>query len=188
VPQDRRRIFIVAIRADSLANEFLWPLPHASCPPLDTFLGRADPWMPFPPQGTRHHARLIHVLDKLANEGVNAFASPTTVDVGASDTWCKPKAGVAMCLTKTSCAARRYWLTTKGGYLEADDMELLHGIMPGTIQWQEAGVSAVQYRGMLGNAISMNVLKELVPRVMYSAGLITMAQLKRMTPPGIREV
>ena len=43
LPQDRRRVFIVAIKADAMKCDFKWPTVSQPAPSINTIL---DPWVP----------------------------------------------------------------------------------------------------------------------------------------------
>ena len=48
------------------------------------------------------------------------------------------------------------------------------------VDWREAGLTASQFGGMVGNAQSLNVVQALMPHVLYHSKLITKEQFRRV--------
>ena len=74
-----------------------------------------------------------------------------------------------------------FWVSSKGGPLGKDEMALLQGIdVLTTSLMGDLGIGETVFGGMLGDAMSLNVLCNLLPRVLVAGGFATEQQAKRM--------
>ena len=107
------------------------------------------------------------------------------IDAGSSAKFSRAYVGEVPCLTARRCAEKEgYWISTKGGPLDTSEMELLQGIESNGI-WddallQELRIGKTVYCKMLGNAMSVNVLRNLIPAVLVAAGFATEAETAAM--------
>ena len=53
--------------------------------------------------------------------------------------------------------------------MDVDELAAFQGMKLSELDWQGAGVTALQIGGMLGNAMSYGVLLQLMPRVLFQA-------------------
>ncbi len=67
-----------------------------------------------------------------------------------------------------------------GGLLNVDDYTRLRSLAPGTVHWQEAGLTRSQFAGMLGNGMSANVLEFLIPCGLHAAGFLGIHELNNL--------
>lgn len=182
IPQHRRRCYLVGVRKDLMRTrdvQSVWPSPIVGglsmkqiAPALPESI-----WKPHPPSIASPAYGNVMKSYKLLGKGVNPFLVPVVVDAGSSERFSSYKVGEAPTLTRSRCSQRDgYWCSTKGSYLNVDELAELQGFTPllGTAtQWKEAKISTTQYGGMIGNAQSANFLLLLYPRVLYAAQLIT---------------
>jgi site-specific DNA-cytosine methylase len=189
LPQHRRRWYTVGILKDSLRARssgisifpdkahFPTKVPFKFLvPPLD-----ATEWKAHPPVGTAQYENVMAAYGKAK---VNPFVTPVTIDAGASPGKFQSYAvNAAPTLAATRASQRGYWCSTKGGFLDVDQMASLQGfheIFGTQVPWREAGVSVTQYGHMVGNGQSANFLLALYPRVLFNAQLITLAEYKNV--------
>ena len=64
--------------------------------------------------------------------------------------------------------------------MDTKEMSLLMGFNESMVDWRGAGITNAQYAGMLGNAMAVNVLVELIPTLLYKSKLCTKAELDEM--------
>ena len=60
------------------------------------------------------------------------------------------------------------------------DMMYLQGLLPGDVDHEQVGITKRQLAGMLGNAMSGNVLEFLLPCVLLAAGRISVTKSKEL--------
>ena len=89
--------------------------------------------------------------------------------------------GYAPCLRSRHCSlANAYWCSTKGGFLEVEDLAWLQGVEPADCDWKSAEISKGQFGGLVGSAMSVNILVQLLPRLLHQARLVTSGEFKKM--------
>jgi DNA-cytosine methyltransferase len=174
VPQRRERIYLVGTlqnkiefampsRAQVTMAVVVTPLPAASFCML--------------PTAENHGARCMQIvvqhIEKHVARGVNVFKDPVIIETGASVARAKSSVDIAMTITKSEAGRRGYWCTTKGGFLEPDELAMLQGFPQHMIPWSELGISHCQYGQLAGNAMSLPILMCLLPHVLFAGGKIT---------------
>ena len=85
-----------------------------------------------------------------------------------------------MTLTKTRCASRSYWCTSKGGQLSIDELLNLQGFDKNDVKWQDLQLKEHAIGKCIGNAQSLNVVMIVLQRLLFNANLITKAEYHRM--------
>ena len=75
-------------------------------------------------------------------------------------------------LTKTRSAGFGYWASTKGGYLDTDEIAALQGFEPAHLPWKGTRLSAPAVAGALGNGQTLPIVRALLPHVLFHACLI----------------
>ena len=131
-------------------------------------------WATLPPRSHGLGRKNVEMAFKrLAVRGVNAYRTPVVVDCNSSPRFSTFKVNQCPCLTRTRAGQPDgYWCSTKGGYLDVDELALLQGIDARDLNWRASGITAGQYGQCLGNAMSLNVLAHLLPRVLFNSGII----------------
>ena len=79
--------------------------------------------------------------------------------------------GVSPCLTRTRAATGIY-IASRGSRMTLQEMLRLQGLPPRHILRHQGDVTNRQLGGMIGNAISVNVLERIVGRVLPACGLV----------------
>ena len=184
IPQSRPRWYLSGIDSDFVrANTDLFPPPFSVCVPLDSLVTKlpTDQWQAHPPKDTLAYKNVMKAYAKATAKGVNPFISPVVVDAGASEKFSNSRIGGCPCLTRSRAGTFGHWCSTKGGYLDTADMSRLMGFEESMVDWAGAGVSAFQYASCLGNSMSVNILTELIPRILYKAKLCTNKELDSIT-------
>ena len=178
IPHRRHRWYLVAIREDHVrraaSEDTIFPAPLNFTVPLRSI---AEPlpqgqWQALPPEGNkRRHKNVVSAYTEAASKGINPFETPIVVDMGVSERFASFGVDFCPCLTRSRAGDFGYWCSTKGGPLSIADMCRLQGFDEAELDWAGAGVTARQFAACLGNAMSVNVLRHLVPRVLYYAKL-----------------
>ena len=182
IPQSRPRLFIVAIRADSCAHTFKFPKKLKVLPSVDLFLKHGkphhgepqlEPLRLLPDNGTAHRNMSL-ATTSLAAKGIDPAKVSTFVDVFASKKFANCKAGVCPCITASRSKAGGFYVTTlkrmtyyqELGGLQGFPMKKLRKLLTCHHVKQNTIGHAI------GNAISVNVLMRLLPRILVAAGLV----------------
>ena len=183
LPQSRVRLYLVGILNPQ--SEFVFPEP-IPMPTLSSFIeplsGEAFELLPGlgPRGGTTRLANVTAQLEACVESGLNPFSSPVVIASGASKSRCNKMVGMIMTITKTEAARGGYWCTTKGGFLDLDEMARLQGFWTGFLPWTELHLSEAQFGGLIGNAMSLNILMHLLPPLLLSSGYITQSEFQAL--------
>ena len=87
----------------------------------------------------------------------------------------------APCLRSRHCSlANAYWCSTKGGFLEVEDLAWLQGVEPADCDWKSAKISKGQSAGLVGNAMSVNIRVQLLPVCSIKPGSSPLVSSKKM--------
>lgn len=183
LPQERCRLYVIGIQRPVV--EFLFP-PPIPCPPLLSFLDvlPASEFKVLPEKGPRGGStRLDNVsrhLQACVEEGVNPFERSVIITSGCSASRCNRMVDRCMTITRTEAQRQGLWCSTKGGFLDFDEMARLQGFWTGFLPWQDLGIADPQFGGLLGNAMSLNVVLNLIPPLLRSAGFVTENEFRKL--------
>lgn len=174
LPQDRRRVFIVAIKADAMKCDFKWPTVSQPAPSINTIL---DPWVPSDKAGRLPSRPAGADLCKAAykqcyQHGRDPRRTPVLVDVDCSPKYAVYGVDEAKTLTATRGGSGGPWLSTRGRRLTINELMKLQGFRKEDIQMEAAKVTERQLGHMLGNAVSVNTIGCILQEALWSAGLI----------------
>ena len=151
----------------------VFPAPAAERLPVAALVGKALPatWREAPsPAHAQGRANVLQAYEKAVAAGVNPFLTPVIVDCNSSARFAASGVGHCPCLTHSRASqANGYWCSTKGDYLNVGELAAFQGVNLAELDWEGAGVTKGQLGGMLGTAMSLNVLLQLLPRVLYQA-------------------
>ncbi len=173
--QHRERCYIVLIRSDVDNGTFCWPR-RKRCKPLDETLKTARrrrgmnlngirAARPMQPTARR---KLCHALREIQAAGIDPFSNTFVVDVDSRvGHYCYKK---CPCITATRAATGGFWVTTLGQKTTLADMERLQGMSPARTKIPP-GVSVRQMGHMTGNAMSVNVLQQILKPLLRASGL-----------------
>ena len=166
IPQNRPRVFIIGFLASTrAAHHFKWPKLGPCRVGLRRFFGKIkkdqEAVAPNPRKGTRSAKALDAALKELQKHG----QEPYVID-------CHGRGVNAMydrvpCLTRTRRMSGGYFLTHKQHFMSVEEMLKLQGF-PGRFA-EKARAMAISPRslaGMVGNAISVDLLEVLLDRVL----------------------
>ena len=113
----------------------------------------------------------LNVISQAAGYCVDK--TPIFVDIdGSVEFGIQWKAGQIPCLTASRASAGGHWVSTRSRRLTTDEMFRFQGLDPREMQGWSDVMTRPQVNHAIGNAMSGNVLRRIVIRAMYSAGLV----------------
>ena len=130
----------------------------------------------FPTAPRRQQAIIETHIRKHTAAGVNVLLTPVLINAGASEAFAHSSTTIAMTITKSEATRRGYWCTSKGGFLDLDEIALLQGFPAGLVPWQHLGISPAQYGSLLGNAMTLPVVVYILPALLLAGGKIAEMQ------------
>ena len=175
VPQDRHRVFIVAIRKDSVVHPFAWPSPVA---PKATIKAILDPMtrtdMPgrLPTTARGKEATKTAYKAVFEKHGIDARQVPVLVDVDASKRFETYGVNVAKTLTKSRGQSGGPWVSTRGRRATVNEMMRIQGFKPSELAWEKV-VSKSHIGKMLGNSVPVPLIGQVLAAGLWSAGLVS---------------
>ena len=143
VPQDRSRVYLVAILGGSLQHDFKWP--DIVAPPVtlqqildsDTrdFAGRL-------PKGHRPKQLVKDAYKTVTQQGINPLSVPMAIDIGCAEKFKVFGVSEAKTLTTSRASVGGPWVSTKGRRTTLDEMFKIQGFNPRDYDgWAELGVT-----------------------------------------------
>lgn len=176
VPQARERIYLIGLLCPK--TPFVFP-PPIQCPPVSGFIDRLPPdefqYLPdVGPQGGQ--TRVVNVrrqLEECVAKDVNPFETCVFITSGASQSRCNHMVDTCMTITRTEGIRQSIWCTQKGGFLEPHELAMLQGFPEGFLDWKTLGILQSQFGGLIGNAMTLNVLLHLIPNTLKADGHLT---------------
>jgi DNA-cytosine methyltransferase len=171
IPQSRPRFYLIAILRKHVVHKFVFP---STIQPEDVqlFIDNDD-CQRKSVEGRGAAACLSKAQLKFDRLGINPSVHPCFVDTSATTSRSSAMVGCCPCLTATRCASSSgHYLTTKHGMLTLREMCRFQGLPPTRFDVVAAGVPLPKFAHCIGNAMSVNVLMRILPRLLHSAGLI----------------
>jgi DNA-cytosine methyltransferase len=177
VPQNRERLYLVAIRADSMKHDFKFPAPFpladgAALKLLET-LPSDDPTR-LPPKDVGECRYLVKKSYKIVMQnGIDPKRRFVAVDIDATEKFAGRGVDVLPTLTATRATTFGWWISAAGRRITLTEMFRFHGIdETDMIEWKSAGITERNMAHMLGNTVSLNVYERVLGRALWSAGLV----------------
>jgi hypothetical protein len=124
------------------------------------------------------HRELMDLVEATFKEakhvavGTDVFTTPIIISAGSSDDFAHSEMCIAMTVTKSEATRRGYWCTSKGGFLDADEIALLQGFPRGLIPWRDLKISEPQLCGTIGSGMTLPVIVCLLPSLLFAGGKI----------------
>ena len=170
LPQQRLRVYIVAIARESLKHEFTFPKRLKTTPPVEKFLDNNAWHQQYQSQVAKRN--LTTGNEKLSNEGAAPRVNTCFIDVYSSPKFAQAKASVCPCITATRGSQGGFHITNQGRMTTHEELARLQGwTSPAFARMRKSG-SLKTIGHALGNGMSINVLYRLLPRVLFAAGLL----------------
>ena len=174
LPQDRRRLIIVAITAKSIQHDFKWPIIQQPAPSVNEAL---DPWKPTDkagrlPSGSRQQGACKKAYKECYQCGRDARVVPILVDIGASLKYASYGIDEAKTITRTRGGDGGVWISTRGRRTTTTELMRLQGFTKEDVPRETAGISQRQVGQLIGNAVSVNTIGCVLEEALWSAGLV----------------
>ena len=173
IAHNRCRIFLVAIRKDSLARPFEWPEKTVAKPKISDLLDppTKDDRAGRLPKLPRSKMLCTEAFNAALEQGVNPLRSPVAVDIDCSKSYKSYGVASIACLTATRGASGGPWISTRGRRTTLNELFRIQGVDPTEVPYQAAGVSQREMGRMLGNSMSVNVCTRVIAEAFWAAGL-----------------
>ena len=174
-PQSRERLFLIAIRRDSVARAFQWPRPlgrlnFSAC--MDPVAAPAIDRPGRLPRLARSQTLVRQAFKKCLDNGVNPMDVPILVDIDCSHKFAIYGVNIAKTLTKSRGQAGGPWISTRGRRTTISEMLRIQGFSPPEVPWQECAIARTVIGGMIGNSIPVPMLGCVLAEGLYAAGLV----------------
>lgn len=177
IPQNRPRVYLVAVmkacEVSGRVFEFPTPIP---CAKLGQFLSRSGEPCKLSPAASKNVEKC---LKRLKEDGLNVSSLPeeVIVDAAAGKNFFSYMIGNCPCITKARGGANGFYLIGKKRYLSLEEVGALQGWTPKHIEVMlENGKDSRSRLGQaFGDAMSINVLARVLPRALWSVGLVAEA-------------
>lgn len=185
VPQNRNRLYLVAIREDSLKRKFRFPIPYklpkGAAKNLLNRRRTDDPKLL--PTDPKHRAHVKKGYKRFLAKGIDPKKEFVVVDIGASMEWALSMAHVMPTLTATRASTCGWWLSIVGRQIELDELFRFQGLeMQDCGDFIAAGLTPKHIGHMLGNSLALNVIERVLSRALWSAGLVAQRLPDRWAP------
>ena len=174
VAHRRRRLYVIAIRKDSLARPFRWPDTESF--PAAKLRALLDPPVPTDsagrlPDNPRSKKLAVYAFNAARKKNVDPLRTPVSVDIDCSYTYQSYGVNTMNCLTAARGAAGGPWISTRGRRTTLNELVRCQGLKPSDVAWEHSGVSQTEMGRMLGNSMSVNVCIPVLREALWSAGL-----------------
>ena len=175
VPQSRQRVYIVAIANECLEHKFSFPKKLRTWPSIEKFLD--DDILkvkPFPPPLSETANRNINTqTEKLKKAGLNVDRQTCLIDVHASSKFSQATVGSSPCITATRGMQGGFYITNRQRMTNVKELGRLQGLPTTCVERMlRSGVAQKHVGHAAGNGMTVNVVLRLLPRALYSAGLL----------------
>lgn len=176
VPQQRARLFVVAIRKDSYRRPFKWPKKKGKrslsdvldAPGPTDMAGRL-------PKNARAKALTVDAFKKVHKRGIDPRRVPVAIDIGCTKAYSTFGVDVSRTLCQSRAKTGGFWISTRGRKMSTNEILKVSGFKSDELQgWQEH-VSKAQLQGMLGNCVPVPLVGCVLQGALYAAGLISRA-------------
>ena len=174
LPQDRRRLFVVAIRTDAIKKPFSWPHITKPCPSVNTIL---DPPTPNDKAGRMPTVERSKEACKTAykecfSNGHDPRSTPILVDIDASPKFATYGINEAKTITRSRGGDGGPWISTRGRRTSTTELMKLQGYEKCDIPMETLKISKRQVGQMLGNAVSVHTMGAILEEALWSSGLV----------------
>ena len=169
LPQRRPRLYIVGIRSDSITYSFTFPKDMQVKPTIDKFLD-ASPATRFHTTTETQRRNLQAARKTILSKGLT---KTILVDLAASARFENIGIGISPCITATRAKQGGFFIVNQKRMTSTHEIGRLQGFPTWAVDNMLSTTSHPgDIRFAIGNAMGVNVLVRLLPRVSYSAGLL----------------
>ena len=176
IPQNRPRLYIIAILASAKRHKFEWPT-HVAEPDIARFLdveqsGRKRDMNDLTPCALKN---IVHFRDNMRKQhDVDILDDWYVVDTHAGKQYRSMAHNRCPCITKARGASRGFFVTRLKRHLTVIELARLQGV-PTDVAHELLDAANGDHKILgqgVGDAMSLNVLMRLLPRALRAAGLV----------------
>ena len=168
LPQRRPRLYIVGIRSDSISYKFTFPQKMQVRPKIDKFLD-TSPAPRFITKAETQRRNLEVARKTISSKGLQGTV---LVDLAASARFENLGVGISPCIIATRARQGGFLIVNQKRMTTTHEIGRLQGFPTWAVDKMLTTSQPGDVRFALGNAMGVNVLARLLPRVAYSAGLL----------------
>ncbi len=170
IPQSRPRMYIVAIRG--VVSTFKWPQDLKVRANLDPFLCAQAPSRVKCLTSRTSKEAVEKATRKLKAQGLLGNGLTTLVDIHASKRYVTVRQDVCPCITATRGRQGGFYIMSQKRMTTLEELGRLQGFPTAAVSSMKAAADKGVVGHALGNAMSVNILLRILPRVLHAAGLI----------------
>jgi DNA-cytosine methyltransferase len=175
VPQNRERVYVVAIKKSSYKREFKWPktvpLTYTVEKMIVPQLGDDNTRLPSKMSDPRARVMVKRAYMKCKKKNINPKSQFVTVDVDCSEKFASHGTSIHPCLTATRDRTSGWWWSLVGRRAALAELCQIQGVQMKDLP-SATSVTAREMGHMLGNSMSLNVIERVLGASLWSAGLI----------------
>ena len=173
VPQQRQRLFVVAIRKDSYRRAFKWPKKlgkRTLSEVLDPLQSSDQPGRL--PKAKRAKVLALRAFKKVYKNGTDPRKVPVAIDTGCSMKYATFGVNVSRTLCQARAKTGGFWISNRGRVMSTTEMMKVSGLNDGEMDGWQNHVTPAQFQGMLGNCVPVPLVGSVLQNALYAAGLI----------------
>ena len=175
LPQSRPRVYVVAIHDGCVdGRKFKFPSKLGHRVSLTKCLD--PPGLPAdtPTSLSDRAQKMVDASLKEAIEdyGINVDKVPIATDIDASESFGQWTADYLPCITATRGKSGGFYINTRGRRTTVTELMRAQGMVPSRVNRWDRYMSRGDMGHALGNAMSVAVLDRVLPRALWSAGIL----------------
>ena len=178
VGQNRRRLYLVAVRKDKVVQgrPFRWPgTLRRRRLPLDPRIPADDPNRLPAKDWARGRPRSLvkRSIRQCLAKGVNPRRTVVFTDVGCTKKRARHMVNIMPCLTRNRGLSGGYWVSTRGRLTTISELFRFQGLSPTAIRFRDLDISEREMGGILGNSMSLPICGRVIRQLLHAAGLLS---------------
>ena len=171
--QSRQRIYLVAIRNDSVAEQFVFPSGSTTQSLTSMLEDHPNDKAGRLPEKEAHKALAKACYrDAFKIQGTNPLQVLVAVDIDCSPKFRSYGIDELRTLTAARGSVGGPWISTKGRRLTIEELFKCQGFNADAYKYREANVSKRQMGVMLGNTMTLPVVGAVLEKALVAAGLV----------------
>lgn len=186
IPHSRTRLYMVAIRKDSIRKAFTFPTAIPRKRKAKAMMIR-DPAIDKRnrlPDHPRERILCKKAYNQALDKGVDPRRSLVIVDIRCSDKYASYGVNSMPCMTATRSSQRGWWCSVVGRQISLLELwqfqgveleaarQIMQALEEHARETKRKVVSQAQIGHMLGNTMSLNVIERLLAKALPAAGLV----------------
>ena len=169
LPQNRERLYLVAIRQDSFLHKFKWPKPLTTRP-LSDILDASIRGAGTKDLSEAEQQKVLTCVAAAKQKGIDVKKELLIVDASAGPTinnWCTNR---VPCITRARAVAKGFYIVNLGRFTTMKELAMLQGWEFDRLNVPNIGKT---WKGAaIGNGMTKPVLKAVLRSAVWSAGLV----------------